>query len=168
MRSKKKNDFLPSLKNYRAFYKVYPEVGLEVAAYLRERFGKGYTACSLLVDAPALALPDKSYTACSQSSPNGLLVEYGDEIRISAEALFNRLSYRKHMMQPDDNPPVGILLCTAVGDETMEYVNTFIDPKLFVSKYQLQLPEKSQVTAFLKRENKVKSTVPTQRKNRVK
>ena len=50
----------------------------------------------------------------------------------------------------------------------MEYVNTFIDPKLFVSKYLLQLPEKSQVTAFLKRENKVKSTVPTQRKNRVK
>jgi len=46
---------LPSLKNYRAFYKVYPEVGLEVEAYLRERFGKGYTACSLLVDAPALA-----------------------------------------------------------------------------------------------------------------
>ena len=118
------------MKNYRAFYKVYPEVGLEVEAYLRERFGKGYTACSLLVDALTLALPDKSYTACSQSSPNGLLVEY--------------------------------------GDETMEYVNTFIDPKLFVSKYQLQLPEKSQVTAFLKRGNKVKSTVPTQRKNRVK
>ncbi len=59
------NFALPSLKNYRAFYKVYPEVGLEVA-----RFGKGYTACSLLVDAPTLALPDKSYTACSQSSPD--------------------------------------------------------------------------------------------------
>ena len=28
------NFALPSLKNYRAFYKVYPEVGLEVAAYL--------------------------------------------------------------------------------------------------------------------------------------
>ena len=65
------NFALPSLKNYRAFYKVYPEVGLEVAAYLRERFGKGYTACSLLVDAPTLALQDKSYTECSQSSPNG-------------------------------------------------------------------------------------------------
>ena len=70
------------------------------------------------------------------------------------------------MMQPDDNPPVGILLCAAVGDETMEYVNTFIDPKLFVSKYQLQLPEKSQVTAFWKRENKVKPAAPTQRKQR--
>ena len=45
------NFALPSLKNYRAFYKVYPEVGLEVAAYLRERFGKGYTACSLLAGA---------------------------------------------------------------------------------------------------------------------
>ena len=33
------NFALPSLKNYRAFYKVYPEVGLEVAAYLREPFG---------------------------------------------------------------------------------------------------------------------------------
>ena len=29
------NFALPSLKNYRAFYKVYPEVGIEVAAYLR-------------------------------------------------------------------------------------------------------------------------------------
>ena len=31
------NFALPSLKNYRAFYKVYPEVGFEVSAYLRER-----------------------------------------------------------------------------------------------------------------------------------
>lgn len=62
--------------------------------------------------------------------------------------------YRKHVMQPDDNPPVGILLCTAAGQETMEYVNTFIDPKLFVSKYQLQLPGKDQVTDFLRKENR--------------
>ena len=174
------NFALPSLKNYRAFYKVYPEVGLEVAAYLRERFGKGYTACSLLVDAPTLALQDKSY---DDSYERVDLVFYHRILKchVLIELKAKKLNhadvsqlgvymgyYRKHVMQPDDNPPVGILLCTAVGDETMEYVNTFIDPKLFVSKYQLQLPEKSQVTAFLKRENKVKSTVPTQRKNRVK
>ena len=58
------------------------------------------------------------------------------------------------MMQPDDNPPVGILLCTEVGQETLEYVNTFIDPKLFVSKFQLHLPSKDAVTAFLQKENK--------------
>lgn len=63
--------------------------------------------------------------------------------------------YRKHMMQPDDNPPIGILLCTEAGKEAMEYVNTFIDPKLFVSKYELQLPGKDQVTDFLKNENKI-------------
>lgn len=62
--------------------------------------------------------------------------------------------YRKHVMQADDNPPVGILLCTEAGQETMEYVNSFIDPKLFVSKYELQLPGKDQVTDFLRRENR--------------
>jgi hypothetical protein len=29
--------------------------------------------------------------------------------------------YRKNEMQPDDNPPVGILMCTEVGAETVEY-----------------------------------------------
>ena len=62
--------------------------------------------------------------------------------------------YRKHVMQADDNPPVGILLCTAAGEEMMEFVNTFIDPQIFVSKYQLQLPGREKVTEFLKKENR--------------
>ena len=61
--------------------------------------------------------------------------------------------YRKHEMQPDDNPPIGILLCTEAGHEMVEYVNTLVSPDLFVSKYQLQLPSKDEITAFLKREN---------------
>jgi len=65
--------------------------------------------------------------------------------------------YRKHVIQPDDNPPVGILLCTEAGQETMEYVNAFVDPKLFVSKYELQLPGKDQVTDFLRKENRGKA-----------
>ena len=75
MLSKKKTDFLPSLKNYRAFDKVYPEVGLEVAAYLGERFGKGYTACSLLVDAPTLALQDKRKVGPGPGSGGGFCVK---------------------------------------------------------------------------------------------
>ena len=42
------NFALPSLKNYRAFYRTYPEVGTQIAVYLLDRFGKGYTACSFL------------------------------------------------------------------------------------------------------------------------
>ena len=61
--------------------------------------------------------------------------------------------YRKHEMQPDDNPPIGILLCTEAGHEMVEYVNTLVSPDLFVSKYQLELPTKEEITAFLKREN---------------
>lgn len=61
--------------------------------------------------------------------------------------------YRKHEMQPEDNPPVGILLCTEAGAEMAEYVSTFVDPGLFVAKYEVQLPPKERIAAFLKREN---------------
>lgn len=36
--------------------------------------------------------------------------------------------YRKHYMQPDDNPPVGLLLCTECGQEMVEYLTPFTDP----------------------------------------
>lgn len=313
------NFALPSLKNYRAFYRVYPEVGFEVAAYLRDRFGKSYTVCSLLPEGSSLALSEKGYTMCSQSSTKGLLAENGEDIRISAEALFNRLSYshirelirltddlqrtfyafeairgtwsvrelkrqiesmyyqrcgwakdphkyssmvrnrgekldandfiktdtvleflgaklppgweesdleqsiydnlrdfilevcrgfcfearqqkiliddtyeridlvfyhrilkchvlielkakkfnradavqlgmymeyyRKRVMEASDNPPIGLLLCTEVGKEAAEYIAPYIDERLFLSEYQLQLPAKEQFTAFLKKEN---------------
>ena len=61
--------------------------------------------------------------------------------------------YRKHVCRPDDNPPIGILLCTEVGNEMAEYVSTFIVPSLFVSKYELELPPKERIVAFLREEN---------------
>lgn len=74
---------------------------------------------------------------------------YSDAAQLSVYMAY----YRKHVCEPDDNPPVGILLCTEVGREMAEYVNTFIDPQLFVSKYQLQLPPKEKIAEFLRREN---------------
>lgn len=68
--------------------------------------------------------------------------------------------YRKHEMAPDDNPPVGILLCTEVGAETAEYVSTFVEPGLFVSKYEVQLPPKERISDFLKRENAALAATP--------
>ena len=61
--------------------------------------------------------------------------------------------YRKHVCEPDDNPPVGILLCTEAGKEMVEYVNAFIAPQLFLSKYQLQRPPKEKIAEFLRHEN---------------
>lgn len=62
--------------------------------------------------------------------------------------------YRRHYMQPNDNPPVGLLLCTEYGQEMVEYVTPNIDPNLFVSQYELQLPRKEKIREFLMRENK--------------
>ena len=63
--------------------------------------------------------------------------------------------YRKNEMQPDDNPPVGILMCTEVGAETVEYATAGMDQQLFISKYELQLPSPEKITAFLRQENAV-------------
>lgn len=273
---------LSTLKNYRAFYLVYPELGRPIAAYLTERFGKSYSASGLL---PRMTRLEKSYAVSSLSAKTSLLVEGKNGLHIAPQVLFDRLSYthirelvrldddlqrtfyafeairgpwsvrelqrqigsqyyarcgwskkpallskltqtkaerfsakdfilemgsgmcfearqkkiliddayekidlvfyhrilkchvlielkskkfkyadaaqlsvymayyREHMMQADDNPPVGILLCTEVGKEMVKYVDTFIDPKLFVSRYKLQLPSQRKMTEFLRREN---------------
>jgi hypothetical protein len=57
--------------------------------------------------------------------------------------------YRKHMMADDDNPPVGILLCTQKDHALVEYALAGMDNQLFVSKYQLELPRKEEIQRFL-------------------
>ena len=61
--------------------------------------------------------------------------------------------YRKHYMLPDDNPPVGLLLCTEYGQEMVEYLTPFTDPQLFVARYELQLPSKEKIRKFLMQQN---------------
>ncbi|MEA1928814.1 MAG: PDDEXK nuclease domain-containing protein [Candidatus Auribacterota bacterium] len=57
--------------------------------------------------------------------------------------------YRKNMMADGDNPPVGILLCTQKDHTLVEYALAGIDNRLFVSKYQLELPKKEEIQRFL-------------------
>ena len=61
--------------------------------------------------------------------------------------------YRKRVMTEGDNPPIGILMCTEVGKELAEYIAPFIDERLFLTKYMLQLPSKEALIGFLKKEN---------------
>ena len=55
-------------------------------------------------------------------------------------------------MQPDDNTPIGILMCSEVGREMAEYTLLDIDEDIFISKYELSLPPKERMTEFLKKE----------------
>ena len=57
--------------------------------------------------------------------------------------------YRKNIMADDDNPPVGILLCTQKNHALVEYAIAGMDNNLFVSKYQLELPKKEEIQRFL-------------------
>ena len=61
--------------------------------------------------------------------------------------------YRKNIMMPDDNPPVGILMCSEVGQEMAEYTLLDLDEDVFVSKYELSVPSKERMAEFLRKEN---------------
>ena len=57
--------------------------------------------------------------------------------------------YRENEMQPGDNPPIGILLCTRKGKKMVEYALAGMDNNLFISTYMLQLPDKKTLEEFL-------------------
>ena len=57
--------------------------------------------------------------------------------------------YRKHMTTEGDNPPVGLLLCTQKDHALVEYATANMDNRLFVSKYQFELPSKEELERFL-------------------
>jgi predicted nuclease of restriction endonuclease-like (RecB) superfamily len=60
--------------------------------------------------------------------------------------------FREEVKRHDDNPPVGILLCTQKGRKLVEYALSGMDEQLFVSKYLLELPKKEQLQAFIQNE----------------
>jgi len=70
--------------------------------------------------------------------------------------------YRKHEMSPGDNPPVGILLCTAQDQEHVEFATAGLDNQLFVSQYQVRLPSTEELRQFLiqERENLMQASPP--------
>lgn len=60
--------------------------------------------------------------------------------------------YAENEMQPGDNPPIGILLCTKKGKKMVEYALGAMSHDLFVSTYQLELPNKEELELFIKTE----------------
>ena len=98
------SDFsVSSLKDYRSFYLIYPELSQEIAGYLMARFGQGQSLPKLFsIDVYALEakshtvcglLPEKDNQRVAFSHNEGLLRQNGDSVRISSWALFNRISY---------------------------------------------------------------------------
>jgi len=74
--------------------------------------------------------------------------EYADAAQMTVYLNY----YRKNEIQPDDNEPIGILLCTDKSDTLVEYAVN--DKQLFVSKYQFALPTVDELKTFITKELK--------------
>jgi predicted nuclease of restriction endonuclease-like (RecB) superfamily len=57
--------------------------------------------------------------------------------------------YKRHEMTESDQPPIGILLCTQKNDALVEFALGDISNQLFVSRYALEIPNKSDMESFL-------------------
>ena len=57
--------------------------------------------------------------------------------------------YREHQMTDGDQPPIGILLCTAKNDDVVHYALAGLNNTLFVSRYQVVLPGQDDIAAFV-------------------
>ncbi len=57
--------------------------------------------------------------------------------------------YLAHEMTEGDQPPVGILLCTGKNHALVEYALAGMDNRLFVSKYQLELPKPEELQRYI-------------------
>ena len=60
--------------------------------------------------------------------------------------------YDKNVRGADDNPPIGILLCADQDHALVEYALAGMDNALFVSKYELQLPDRKVLQAQIEAE----------------
>jgi hypothetical protein len=62
--------------------------------------------------------------------------------------------YGRNMMTKGDNQPIGLLLCTQKDHALVEYALAGMKSRLFVSKYQLELPKKEDIERFLEKQIK--------------
>lgn len=61
-------------------------------------------------------------------------------------------------MADGDQPPVGILLCTGKNHALVEYALAGMDNRLFVSKYQLQLPKADELQRYIEEQHRLLET----------
>lgn len=63
------------------------------------------------------------------------------------------LNYFKHeVMTPDDNPPIGLLLCTEKGNTQVKYATGGLDQTIFIQKYLVELPSEEALKNYITNE----------------
>ncbi len=63
------------------------------------------------------------------------------------------LNYLKeNVAYPNENPPVGLILCADRDAESVRYATTGLDNQLFVSRYLIALPSEATLKKWLREE----------------
>jgi len=65
--------------------------------------------------------------------------------------------FKNEEMAPDDNLPVGILLCTDKGNTQVKYATAGLDKNIFVQKYLIELPDENILKEYITKEFKENS-----------
>jgi predicted nuclease of restriction endonuclease-like (RecB) superfamily len=76
--------------------------------------------------------------------------EHGDIGQLNTYLNF----YKQEIAEPNDNPPVGILLVAEKDHALVKYATAGMDKNLFVQKYLVQLPDKNQLGNYIETEMK--------------
>jgi hypothetical protein len=69
--------------------------------------------------------------------------------------------FDKEIKQEDDNPTIGLVLCTEKSNEMVKYLLGDKAKQIFASKYQLYLPTEEQLRKELERELQIINTKGT-------
>jgi predicted nuclease of restriction endonuclease-like (RecB) superfamily len=60
--------------------------------------------------------------------------------------------YQREMTAPDENPPIGIILCSDKNEAVVHYTLPEGNTQIFASRYKLYLPTEDELAAEMKRE----------------
>jgi predicted nuclease of restriction endonuclease-like (RecB) superfamily len=62
--------------------------------------------------------------------------------------------YQRELTAPDENPPIGIVLCTDKSEAVVRYTLPEGNTRIFASRYKLHLPTEEELAAELQRERR--------------
>lgn len=62
--------------------------------------------------------------------------------------------YQRDLTAPDENPPIGIVLCTDKSEAVVRYTLPDDNQQIFASRYKLHLPTETDLAAELQRERR--------------
>ena len=138
------------LYEFRQMYKIYPQLGSQVLPFALKISNSEILRLPTAISTQTLgdsilrsATAKLETTTLEELKTDRFRHEYASQLNMYLNY------YRHEVMQTDDNPPIGLLLCTDYGKTSVQYATEGLSDNLFVSKYRLQLPSEDEIRKYL-------------------